>query len=246
LIRDLDPKKYYKECRLVLVDKEDLQPEKSMLCYHPHGILCCGFSWCGCHHPEFAENRHGDIIWLVAESLTQLPFFKAVVKWMGNIQSAAKPNMIRLMKAQKNIAIIPGGFQDATIMKKGSHRIWLRKRMGFIKYALVYGYRLHPIYVFGESDTFFSVQRLLNFRLWLNNFGLPGVLFWGEWWIPIFPKSSARIVTVIGKALHLPRIPEPSDEDVQKYHGRYVAALEELFETHKAAAGYPDSKLEIW
>lgn len=244
-IRYLDPTAYYEECRLVLVDEKDIQDEGSMICYHPHGVLCGGFSFCGCHHPEFAEGRHGDFVWLIAGSLTKLPFFQLVCKWMGNLQSASKKNLLRLMQLRKNIAFVPGGFQEATVMKRGSDVIWLKTRVGFIKYALVHGYRVHPCYVFGERDTFHTFQYFQKQRLRLNDFGFPGVAFFGDWRLPIFPKTSARIVTVIGKGLDLPKLDSLTKEDIFKWHAIYVKALKELFESQKVAAGYPNARLEI-
>lgn len=246
-IRDLTPGNWYKECRLILVDEKDMKPERSMICYHPHGALCAGFSWCGCHHPEFSEGRHGDFTWLIADILTKMPFFKLVTKWMGNIQSAAKENVLKLMQTGKNIAIIPGGFQDATLMERGVDRIFLKNRKGFIKYALVHGYRVHPCYVFGERDTYHTFLPMLKLRLRLNDHGLPGALFFGEWWCPILPLSSTRIVTVIGKGLDFPCLPIGGikAEDIDKYHSLYVKALKDLFESHKVAAGFPNAQLEM-
>lgn len=31
--------------------------KQTMLCYHPHGMLCIGFSWNGVHAPEFREKN---------------------------------------------------------------------------------------------------------------------------------------------------------------------------------------------
>lgn len=36
----------------------------------------------------------------------------------------------------KNLAIIPGGFEEATLMEYGVERVVLKARKGFIKYAL--------------------------------------------------------------------------------------------------------------
>jgi len=245
-IRNLDPTGYFKECRLVLLDEEDLQKENSMICFHPHGVFSMGFNFCGIHHPEFAEGRHGDFVYLVAGILTKMPFVILVCEWMGNIQSAGKKNMLRLLKARKNIAFLPGGFQEATLTQRGCDRIWLKQRLGFIKYALIYGYRVHPCYVFGETNTYTTFQPFLNLRLLLNDFSIPGVLFFGDWRFPLLPRPETRIVTVVGKGLEFPRMKSITEKDIQNYHDMYVKALTDLFESQKVAAGYPDACLEIW
>jgi len=246
LIRNLDPRGYYEECRLKMVDREDLQTEGSMLCFHPHGVLCGGFSFCGCHHPEFSEGRHGDIVWLISDTLTKMPFFQLICKWMGNVQSASKKNMLKLMGKRQNIALVPGGFQEATITKNGCDRVWIKKRVGFIKYALVHGYRVHPCYVFGERDTYYTWQPFLKKRLRLNDFGLPAVAFFGDWRLPICPRPSTRLVTVVGKGLDFPHLENLTEKEIFKYHAIYIASLKELFESEKVAAGFPNAELEIW
>ena len=40
----------------------------------------------------------------------------------------------------ENIALIPGGFEEATLFARDKHRVYLRRRAGFIKYALRHGY----------------------------------------------------------------------------------------------------------
>jgi len=52
--------------------------------------------------------------------------------------------------------------------------------------------------------------------------------------------------TVFGKALRLPRIEEPTAEQVQEWHARYVRELEALFEEHKAQFGYADRTLTLF
>ena len=41
--------------------------------------------------------------------------------------------MKELMSQDKNVAILPGGFEEATLYKRGKYRLYLNKRKGFIK-----------------------------------------------------------------------------------------------------------------
>merc|ERR1712062_839799 len=110
------------------------------------------------------------------------------------------------MREGRNVALLPGGFEDATLMKTGTDRVFLKNRMGFIKYALEYGYRVHPVYTFGEGETFWTpLQSFLKQRLQLNKLGVPGVLpcmtCFGDWRFPLIPRAHVRLHTIIGKAL---------------------------------------------
>lgn len=51
--------------------------------------------------------------------------------------------------------------------------MYLRNRKGFIVYALRYGYRVSPVYTFGEELLYSSFERWPNFRLWLNKWKIP-------------------------------------------------------------------------
>jgi len=150
------------------------------------------------------------------------------------------------MREKRSLAIIPGGFEDATLFCQGKDRTFLATRKGFVKYALQFGYKLQPIYSFGESDTYTTFTRLLSFRLWLNTFAIPGVAFFGEPLMPLFPRKNSKVYTYVGEPLQLPVISEPTKEQVDEWHGKYVAALRELFEKNKAEAGKPDATLEVW
>ena len=81
---------------------------------------------------------------------------------------------------------------------------------GFIKYGLEFGYKLVPVYTFGESDTYYNPPGLYGLRLWLNAYGVPTVLPWGEWWCPILPRFNTQVHSVAAKPIALPRIPKPT------------------------------------
>lgn len=120
------------------------------------------------------------------------------------------------------------------------------RSQGLIKYALQHGYSCVPIYSFGEDETYYTFTPLLSFRLWLNKFNLPGVVFFGESWLPLLPKCSAEVLTYVGPPLQLPLIEQPTKEQVDEWHGKYIAALTTLFDTHKKEAGHEHAHLEIW
>ena len=103
----MNPRAYYKQCSLG-GSLKSVRDSKTLLSYHPHGMLTIGFSWNGCHAPEFNGKR---IIWLVVDVLCQAPLFGWVVGWMGNIQGASARNMKQLMAAGTNVALLPGGLK---------------------------------------------------------------------------------------------------------------------------------------
>lgn len=147
--------------------------------------------------------------------------------------------------AGENVGLIPGGFQEASLYVRGRHRVVLKRKTGFIKYALQFGYQVVPVYVFGEEKTLWKVDLLpKRVALWLNKFNIPATVFFGKY--GLLPDDDIDLRVVVGEPLQLPTIASPSAEDVSKHHALYVQALKDLFDRHKEANGVaPDVELEI-
>ena len=126
----------------------EMRTSRTLYCFHPHGIATVGFSCNGCWNhafheraslpddpPSTPEGRHTyrGTMFLVAASLREpSAIFKVVCDLSGRYESASKHNMLRHMREGRNLAIIPGGAQDATIMEYGKHRTAIKQRKGIV------------------------------------------------------------------------------------------------------------------
>ena len=72
------------------------------------------------------------------------------------------------MKKGTVINVTPGAFEEATLTSRQEYRIFVKKRKGFIKYALRNEYSLHPLFVFGEPNCYHYIEGMVKFRLLLN------------------------------------------------------------------------------
>ena len=54
----------------------------------------------------------------------------------------------------------------------------------------------------------------------------------GKWFF-ILPDNDIDINIVVGKPLVLPHIANPSEEDVNEWHAKYIEALRGVFERNK-------------
>jgi len=147
------------------------------------------------------------------------------------------------MPTGANIALLPGGFEEATLFKRGVHRLYLKNRQGFIKYALQYGYRLRVCYVFGEEETYWTIKIWPKLMLWLNKFKIPGVVFVGKFFF--LPNPDLDMYVVIGKPLELPHIENPTKDDVNKYHKLYMEKMTELFNKYKGRCAKEGEDAEL-
>jgi len=241
LIQKIHPSKYYARCQLVGA-MDHVQNRGSLFCFHPHGVLATGYGWNGIWSKAFRDAAGYDTQFAIDKVLREdNPFWKVICDLHGSVMTLNKKSLKTAMAQHLNVAFIPGGFQDATCMVYGEHSTVMKDRKGFIRYALEYGYRVHPVYTFGESETFYTCSALLRFRLWLNRFGIPAVLVFGFRWLPFVPRWQPELLTAVGEPVELPKIQNPTPADVDKWHGAYVKALQTLFDDKKESAGLAKS-----
>jgi len=227
----------------------DIKPTQTFFGFHPHGCLSAGFTINGCYNPDFMKAA-GRMTWLCDGNLRHKnPGFRIMAEAYRSDMRAIEscdPQDFKLQMAQGvNVAFIPGGFLDATAFEHGKDITVLQSRKGFIKYCLQYGYRAHPVYTFGECETYHTFRGLKSLRMQLAKRNVPALAFFGWEMLPLLPKPSSKILTYVGPGIDLPQISEPTDEEINHWHQVYTQALHQVFEDNKAEAGYPLAKLTI-
>jgi Diacylglycerol acyltransferase len=234
--------RYYASCRTMAVSSRALSRNSHTLyAVHPHGAFCLG--WSTLSHAPFMKT----VRFCLSPALYCSPFFHLWARVIGRPGRADKPFMIRYMERGENMALPPGGFEEATLTCRNQDRVYIKNRAGFVKLCLTHGYAIVPVYCFGETSTFYNVQGFWNTRLWLNGYGIPGILVWGATFLPFLPKRSAHLLVVLGDPIECPKIASPTNQDVEQWHARYIASLQTLFEAYHEEAMYKkDAKLEIW
>lgn len=230
-------------------DLDSIQPGRSFFACHPHGVLSVGWIsnvvWGRQFHKTVGRCFYLIDGTLRNKGLLAKLFLDAYEGPHGGLRDTSRRTMEDLMEQGESLCMIPGAYQEATHFAHGCERVAIKQRRGFIKYCLKHGYRVHPVYTFGESDTYLTVGGCTKLRLWLNNWGIPTVVFWGLSWCPLLPRRGVELLTYVGVPLELPKIADPSPEEVEEWHGKYIVALKQLFDKYKAEAGKPNAQLEI-
>jgi 1-acyl-sn-glycerol-3-phosphate acyltransferase len=111
--------------------------------------------------------------------------------------------------------------------------------LGFCKLALQTGCCLVPCYVFGANEMYtrlFGPDSLLagiSSRIQMSL-----VVWYGRWGIPfgVVPHQ-VKMVIVLGEPIEVTKVDEPTPEQVQELHAKYVAAICALFDRHKHRMG---------
>jgi hypothetical protein len=244
---------YYNSCRVEFEEEIPSPPEPSsgkqprqptLYAVHPHGAFSLGWALL------FAAPTMYHVRFCFAPFLFISPFFRLFSRCAGKPGSAGKADMKRYMKRGEDIALPPGGFEEATISSLHHDRVFIKKRTGFIRLCLQHGYAVRPVYVFGERSLFWNLQGAFKFRMGMNRYALPAVVVWGQPFFPLLPKHAVDVRVVTGAPLLLPKIEKPTKQDVDLWHGKYMAALTKLFEDHKEDAFGSEfaktAKLELW
>ena len=213
---------------------------KRLFCIHPHGVYTLGALALPDHLPE--------VRLCIAPYLYHFaPVFRVFAQLLGVKLGSTGPNDLKRLMEKENspMAIVPGGFEEATVTCRFTERVYLKTRAGFIKYALRHGYDLVPCFTVGDSDMFSNPQGAWRFRWFLNQLSIPAVLPFGFPILPLLPKR-VHVRLAIGPPLHLPRIENPTREEVEKHRKRYLAALEATYKEAIRGTESAGRPLEVW
>ncbi|XP_064455632.1 2-acylglycerol O-acyltransferase 2-like isoform X2 [Ornithodoros turicata] len=242
-----------------LVKTAELDSNKNYIMgYHPHGITAFGAQ---CNFATEATDFSKVFPGIKPHPLTlnlnfKFPFTRELLMFYG-MCSVDRESLVWILTKQGtgNAAIIViGGAQEALYAHKGSYVLELKKRKGFARYALKCGADLVPVFSFGENDIFSQVKNppgsiLRRFQESCKRLTtVSPVVFYGrgifQYNYGYLPYRS-RIVTVVGKPISVAKVEEPTQEQVDSLHRKYVDQLKELFEEHKTRYGAANCALEI-
>ena len=143
--------------------------------------------------------------------------------------------------------ILVGGELEQLLGQRGEHTIYIRKRKGFVKLALRFGVDIVPIYVFGETELYATSTFLFDFRWWLSkNFHVAIPLFCGPsvlW--PFAPYTDKPLVACVGKPIELKKTAEPTQQEIDEVHEKYIQEIIRVFDANKDELGYAGKELKV-
>lgn len=177
----------------------------------------------------------------------QLPLWREWIMALGFVD-VSRESIDHLLSTGRSAVVVLGGAQEALEAKPGVCRLVVEKRRGIIRMALRHGARLVPCYTWGENELWGQVENPEGSWLrWLQE-AFKHVFKWSPVVIVgrgIFQYSLGfmpfrrRLTTVMGEPLEMPLIKEPTKDQVEEHQGRYIRALQGLFERHNEALYQP-------
>ncbi|XP_005100228.1 2-acylglycerol O-acyltransferase 2 [Aplysia californica] len=241
---------------LELIKTQELHPSKNYIfACHPHGVMSQS------HFVNFATEGTGFSnvfpgirpYLCVLSGQFMFPVFRDYFLLSGAVEVSRKSIEWVLSKegCGNAVAIMIGGAVEALEAHPGSCTLKIKSRKGFCRMALQHGASIVPVYAFGENDLYDQVpnpqgSRVRRFQNFLTHMlGFSPALFHGRgvfnYTFGLLPYRKP-VHTVVGAPMDVPRVEEPSQEQVNQLHDDYCKALVDLFESHKLKYGVSEEQ----
>ncbi|CAI5442072.1 unnamed protein product [Caenorhabditis angaria] len=239
----------------------ELSPENNyILACHPHGIISFGI-WA-----NFATNGSGvyDIFPKIKFNLCTLAMnFKIAIRrevllLFGCIDCSRESIEYVLDKCGEKgraLALVIGGAAEALDAHPGTHILTLKTRKGFVREALLTGSHLVPVYSFGENDVFYQMSnpvgsKLRTFQEYARKvMGMSLPIINGRGFLQLsygYLPLRRPINTVVGAPIEVAKVENPTKQEIDELHEKYLEKLVELFDAHKEKYGVDkDTRLII-
>ena len=182
---------------------------------------------------------------LGASVLFRIPLVRELALGLGCCD-AGRAVVERVLAAGMSIGLMVGGEQEQLLAQRGEHTVYVAKRKGIMKLALRHGVPLVPCYCFGETDTYHQSCLALGLRQWLaSSFGIAIPLAYGSSILLPFLPIPTKLVQVVGTPINVEQVDQPTQEQIDALHAKYVCGLRAVFDAHKVRLGYPEATLRV-
>ena len=187
---------------------------------------------------------------LAASILFKLPGIRGLSLATACVD-AGRATATRCLKKGFSLMLCPGGQDEQLETIYGRERVYLKRRAGFVRLAMIHGVPVVPAYCFGSSDLYYTSRALHGLRSWMvRNLRIALPLYSGDWGMFAYPTPKGFPLpvaqhVVFGDPISFPQVADPTKEQVDAAHQQFIAALNALFEEHKAAYGCAGRKLEV-
>lgn len=227
---------------VVIEDKDALDPQRAyVFAVEPHSVIPLGVVGL-CENTGLIPLKR--LKGFASSAIFYTPILRHVWTWLG-LAPASRKRVVDSLSKGYSCVLIPGGVTEMLYMQHDREVVYLKKRFGFIRIAIEMGAPLVPCFIFGQTDIYkwWKPQGMVYNQL-CRVLRFAPLLFWGMFGTPIpFPRP---LYVAVGKPIELKRNPQPTQDEVLEVQALFISALQELYERHKADAGYKSTNLYVY
>lgn len=235
-----------------LIASEELSPDGLYIFgFHPHGIMPFTIFW-SMRGSLWKSAFPGLVVDVLAASVMFIfPPMRELMLWAGG-RDVSRRSFENALKESRSITMVPGGQREMGWSRSDTKKMTLvHRHKGFIRLALTHGVSLVPVISFGEDQILENINlpSIQNFTRPYLGFGFP--MFPMGRWYSLFPVPQP-ITIAVGRAIPLDCYKHlldpkgvPPKSLVDQIHKQYYEELTDLFEAHKAEAGFEDMELVL-
>ena len=141
---------------------------QAIFAFFPHGVNSdFRVLMDGMMYDAFAEvyAKCGPARTLAASILFKLPGIRQLSLATACVD-AGRATATRCLKKGFSLMLCPGGQDEQIETIYGRERVYLKRRAGFVRLAIIHGVPVVPAYCFGSSDVYFPSRALHGLRSW--------------------------------------------------------------------------------
>mmetsp|Transcript_9214 Transcript_9214/g.16949 ORF Transcript_9214/g.16949 Transcript_9214/m.16949 type:complete len:379 (+) Transcript_9214:40-1176(+) len=158
--------------------------------------------------------------------------------------AADRKSMEKTLANGQCVGILPDGVAGIFRTNPKRELVAMKDRKGLARLALRTGTPLVPVYSFGNTAAFscwydsFGVLEAISRKVQASFF-----LYWGRWFLPI--PYRVQMTMAIGKLIPVPKVENPTNEQIDDLHQRIMEGIKTTFDLHKHSIGWGEKQLEF-
>jgi Diacylglycerol acyltransferase len=225
------------------LQRPHMQQTPLIFCVVPHGVAPIGIA----AYPLWSRLWNDKLChWTAAPSVLNIPLVGYSMKKLGYIPASQAPILKTLMEQEENVGIILDGIDGMFACCAQQEIAAIRQRKGIVKIALKAGVPLVPVYGFGHTSLWTILVDPWGILQYLSKvLGISLVPFFGRFGWFLGPPRRIAVAVCLGEPVICPRMDNPTQDEIEKYHEQLLLAYQELFEKHKAAYGWQHKTLKF-
>ena len=207
------------------------------ICYFPHSLYAMGFYSL---HKYLSETYGIQLLFTGADIVFCVPLLRRIMTWWGCTPVSYRPlkKNLQLPFPYNVIMLQPDGI-IGMFYGIEHEQIVLHRRRGFCRISLQTGAALVPCYILGANQMYHRKWGPDSKACRLSSKLRAAFVYWtGRYGVPFgFIPNKCKLVVAVGPPIDVEKIQEPTKEQIDALHEKFVQAIKSLYDRHKQRMG---------